>query len=282
LEGSPSPDSFDEFRHTLYDAIQEEFNQRFPILTTFIPASRAAMAYCSNFSNYFLEKYNNLIETIKRQPDNPEYVETVNKMLKAQIKIEEDDSISLVSSDDRKVPLTNASSGQQEIIYILMQLSKLNNNSSYYGKVRSLFIEEPEAQLYPYEQMKIINFIVRVYNDQKKSGIPVRLFLTTHSPYVLNSLNNILNKGDLLKKCPAREQVEKIKQEVPDDDLSSLTADDVSAFHISVDDINKSVSDPIMDNGYINPQKISDISSFINNFDDKLSVLRNELLAEKE
>jgi len=282
--GSPSPDSFDEFRHTLYDAIQEEFNQRFPILTTFIPASRAAIAYYSKFPNYFMEKYNNQIEAIKRQPDNPGYINIVNEMLKAQIKIEDDDSISLVSSDGRKVPLTNASSGQQEIVYLLMQLSKLNNNSSYYGKVRSLFIEEPEAQLYPYEQMKIINFIVRVYNDQKKSRIPVRFFITTHSPYVLNSLNNILNKGWLLKNYPDPEQEAKIKKVVSDDELPSLLAGEVSAFHISVnkDENNKSTSNTMMEDDLIYPKKIVAISSVINNYDDILSRLKNELFGEKE
>ena len=279
---SLSPDSFDEFRHTLYDAIQEEFNQRFPILTTFIPASRAAMAYCSNFSDYFLDKYSNQIGTIKRQPDNPEYTKIVDEILKAQIKIEDDDSISLVSSDGRKAPLANASSGQQEIVYLLMQLSKLNNNSSYYGKARSLLIEEPEAQLYPYEQMKIINFIVRVYNDQKKSRIPVRFFITTHSPYVLNSLNNILNKGSLLKDYSA--QIETINKEVSDNELPSLLASEVSAFHISVDkdENNKSTSNTMMDDNLIYPKKISDISSKINKFDVILSRLKNAFLEEKE
>jgi hypothetical protein len=275
----PRLDKFEEFRQTLYDVIQKEFNQQFPILTAFTSASRAAMAYRKEFLDYYMDKYYHLIDTLKGQKDNPEYKETINSILKAIIEIEKtDSSISLVSSDSRKVPLKKGSSGQQENIYILMQLSKLFNKTSYYDNARSILIEEPEAQLYPYEQMKIINFIVRAYNDQEKNKKPVRFYITTHSPYILNSLNNILLKGSLIRDFPDTEQVERITKEVSYDDIPSLLADDVSAYHFYFGKgMNKSIFDSMMDKDYIYTEKIIEISSIIDRIFDKLMELRKKL-----
>jgi predicted ATPase len=275
-------DKFEEFRRSLYDDIQKEFNQHFPILTAFTSATRAAMAYRKEFSDYYMDKYYHLIDTLKRQTDNPEYIKTINSILKAMIEIEKED-ISLVSNDSRKVPLKKASSGQQEIIYILMQLSKLFNKTSYYDNARSLLIEEPEAQLYPYEQMKIINFIVRAYNDQEKNQKPVRIYITTHSPYILNSLNNLLIKGSVFRDSPDTEQVERIMKEVYDDDLPPLLADDVSAYQFYFEKgMDKSVCNSMMDRDYIYTEKIIEISNVIDRVFDKLWELRDDLKRKKE
>jgi len=274
-------DSPEEFIHTFYDAMQTEFNHCFPIYTTFVPASRATLMYYKNSGlkekNYFLDKYYEWVESVKKNPDTIDYVNTVNEMLKAKIQTENDNdlSISLLSSGDRKVPFAYASNGQQEILYILIGLSKLNNCNSYYEKVRSLFIEEPEAQLYPFEQMKIINFIVQVYNDRKENKKPIRFFITTHSPYVLNSLNNILRKGALLKKYP--EQDTKINENEIIADTPVLFAEkEVSAYFIDEHGNGNDMFDP-KDKDYIYPKEINKISHIINDIDELLSDLDDDL-----
>ncbi|WP_413228145.1 AAA family ATPase [Aeromonas caviae] len=50
-----------------------------------------------------------------------------------------------------------------------------------------VFIEEPEAHLFPDGQKDVSDFIVMV-----RSMIGARFIITTHSPYILSSINNAL------------------------------------------------------------------------------------------
>jgi hypothetical protein len=153
-----------------------------------------------------------------------------------------------------------------------MQLDRLGNNGyNKYGKSLSLFIEEPSAHLFPLEQMQIINYIVQVYNDLKSTEKPVRFFITTHSPYILNSLNNILRKGALLKKYP--EKAEEINKERKIADTPSLLAEEeVSAYFIDANGKGEDMIDPD-DKDCIYPDKIADISRMIDEVDMLLSDL---------
>lgn len=51
----------------------------------------------------------------------------------------------------------------------------------------SLFIEEPELNLFPSTQKSLLYFMINAMKEKEH-----RLFLTTHSPYILYSLNNCI------------------------------------------------------------------------------------------
>ena len=90
--------------------------------------------------------------------------------------------------------LLHGSSGQQEFlpVYIILRdylLSK-QSGSGY------LFIEEPEAHLYPTAQKSIVELLVYVTNVTNSSG----LYITTHSPYVLAVLDNLITAYDVRDK----------------------------------------------------------------------------------
>ena len=56
------------------------------------------------------------------------------------------------------------------------------------GKVYShtqFVVEEPEQNLYPQEQYKLVEYLTSIINHGKQH----RLTLTTHSPYIINFLN---------------------------------------------------------------------------------------------
>ncbi len=77
----------------------------------------------------------------------------------------------------------NASSGQQEVIRILQDifLILLDEESSF------RVIEEPEAHLYPMAQKQLLELIAIVLNKTDTQFI-----ITTHSPYILSIINNLL------------------------------------------------------------------------------------------
>lgn len=61
-------------------------------------------------------------------------------------------------------------------------------------KFTSLFIEEPELNLFPSTQRKLFYFILHAMQQGNH-----RLFVTTHSPYILYALNNCM-MGNLVKE----------------------------------------------------------------------------------
>ena len=88
----------------------------------------------------------------------------------------------LMFDSDTSVIMNYASSGQQEAVWIV-------NLLFYYmlGKRKTLFIiEEPESHLFPGTQKLMTEFITIVKNGKN------RVIITTHSPYILGSINNLL------------------------------------------------------------------------------------------
>jgi predicted ATPase len=68
-------------------------------------------------------------------------------------------------------------------------INSLTNYISHFTKTNysSLFIEEPELNLFPSTQKELLYFIINAIKEKEHN-----LFLTTHSPYILYSLNNCI------------------------------------------------------------------------------------------
>lgn len=106
----------------------------------------------------------------------------IKKILKGDyININGEERLQLFNSKGY-VKINFASSGQQEVLWILNTLFfyLLNNKKAYF------IIEEPESNLFPSAQKLVIEFVSMIQNNGNK------ILLTTHSPYVLGTLNNLL------------------------------------------------------------------------------------------
>lgn len=91
------------------------------------------------------------------------------------------------------VKLSMASSGQQESVWILLQLFILLLNRE---KV-FLVIEEPEAHLFPKAQKSIVELITLVFKENDS-----QVLITTHSPYILTAFNNLIYAGNVGEHHP--------------------------------------------------------------------------------
>lgn len=89
----------------------------------------------------------------------------------------------LLFSNNKYVKINFASSGQQESLWILNVLFYylLNNKRAYF------IIEEPESHLFPNAQKLITEFIALAQCNYRN-----KIFITTHSPYILGTINNLL------------------------------------------------------------------------------------------
>ncbi len=84
-----------------------------------------------------------------------------------------------------KVDLLESASGLQSIIPILLLVEYAKSLKDEYNF--NFVVEEPELNLYPKAQHELIKYLVKNCLLDRKN-----LILTTHSPFVLASLNNLL------------------------------------------------------------------------------------------
>ncbi len=71
----------------------------------------------------------------------------------------------------------------------------------------NVFLEEPEENLFPLTQRDLVNTLVQMINGERKHN----LFITTHSPYIMASFNNLIQAGDVLEEDKTKkEELEKI------------------------------------------------------------------------
>ncbi len=122
----------------------------------------------------------------------------VESILKGRLVARQNDDY-LVLADGRQVSLAHASSGQQEAFPLVLFLL------SYLGNVRTstpgqaLYVEEPEAHLYPDSQWAVVRLMAAVFNLSLAASNS-HLFITTHSPYLLSAFNNLIRARQLAER----------------------------------------------------------------------------------
>ena len=74
-----------------------------------------------------------------------------------------------------------------------MKQRKLNATDASFGFLN--FVEEPEQNLYPDAQVRVLNFLLSMANLRSQN----KLMVTTHSPYLLNALTLAVTAGQILR-----------------------------------------------------------------------------------
>jgi predicted ATPase len=167
------------------------------------------------------------------------------------------------------VYLKDASSGQQESIRIL--LDAFLSISQRKTKTAFRVVEEPEAHIYPEAQKYAIQMLILALNSNPDN----QLVITTHSPYTLTVLNNLLYASTICKVRP------ELKEQVNKEVNSNLWVDDDS---IAVYMLKNGHCEDIMDRDVkmIKAELIDDVSSVLNEEYDKLQELEYECQPNNE
>jgi hypothetical protein len=139
----------------------------------------------SKFGNKIPEMVENYTKTEKGQINNTA-VDNAYKIIKSILKADytsENDGEKIYFDNQHWVKLMYGSSGQQEALWILMLLfvAVLEQKRMF------VVIEEPEAHLFPIAQKDIVSLISLMVNTTGS-----KVVITTHSPYILTSLNILL------------------------------------------------------------------------------------------
>lgn len=236
--------------------------------SVFIPAGRAVYSLISNaMFSLTLESVNidpiillfgRNIEIVKPESNDlfkkDPYLSTLSHaILKGEFRFLENEN-RIYFSQDKYITLDKASSGQQEVFPVLLLLAK----SLYSEKEHCITIEEPEAHLYPYAQHKLVEFISQVYNSQCASNSFV---ITTHSPYILTSFNNLLFAHQVASITDDAEKA--VKETIPAS--SWVNPEDFAAYYVECGEVRS-----IFEDGLISDNEIDDASEDIAEIFDQL------------
>lgn len=264
--------------------VKSELGEKCAFSQIFIPAGRSFFAtlqssifsFLSNNKaiDPFLVEFGSFYENIKgivtRDP--------VSTKVKSDLKIIDDLIIEIlggkynrikskdyiIHEDKRKINLAYASSGQQETLPLALILKALTK-ISFTGGGLTLYIEEPEAHLFPSAQKKVVELIVSVF---KLSKCESQILLTTHSPYIISSFNNLLQAG-LIEKDNNNDKLYQIVNKffiIPPNTLNAISVEKHQFQSI----LNKEF-------GLIDSEYLDSISSIISNEFNQLIDLENEL-----
>ena len=216
-----------ELSDKITKCIQEELGVESTFEQFFVPAGRSFFANIQStiFSflsdnrslDPFLIEFGSFYESLKRyyndiivnnnspQRQDKEFDELTSQILSSNY-LREKEKDYLIHKDSRKVNLTNASSVQQETLPLIIILKALNYISSSGGGF-TLYIEEPEAHLFPTAQKRIVELLARTFNSKNRN---FQIFITTHSPYILSSFNNLIYAGNLAENIKYSTRVEEV------------------------------------------------------------------------
>jgi len=284
-----TPELIERVRTRVFESIASDFSNSFPLSAMFIPASRAIVAITSKIISRdpFIDELMNLKEYALSFNDIGGISSNeVNKILQfdnISIDNEKDKQPVFKLSNGRSISSLELSSGQQELLYLLLLIDDLKRTNFTYGFNASIFIEEPSSHLFPKEQKDTVEFLVTIFNElQKKRGNTLghRFFISTHSPYVLNTINNLLEKERLLKVVEKIDDP-KIKKSIINEiealPFPYLSINNISAYMIEENGYLKSMINNDDDEPYIYSEVIDRISYVITEGTDKLSSLNSQI-----
>ena len=209
-----------QFRERLYKIFENNAE------IIYIPAGRSLLATMSEQLHDFsiadmdltMQEFINLIRNTKNKFGSkiPDMVKNYTKTVRGQINnnaldmaydliksifkadyTSENDGEKIYFDERHWVKLMYGSSGQQDVLWILM----LAFNIILENKKSFVIIEEPEAHLFPIAQKDVVSLISLMLNSTDSKAI-----ITTHSPYILTSLNILLYSDKVERNSKGKRQ----------------------------------------------------------------------------
>lgn len=192
------------------------------------------------------------------------------------------DSPVFVTNDNRRMPFPLLSSGTQELLPLFNVLGRLASDREKQvvfieqpeGKQvdrwpiwtkKLLYLEEPEAHIFPETQYELTQLFAWFSNETTQDFSWV---ITTHSPYILSSFNNLIEAGQAARKNPElHDQVAKI---VPEQYW--IKEGDFKAYAIE----NGELKSILNESGFVEGNYLDQVSEVIGNEFDELLRLEYE------
>lgn len=186
------------------------------------------------------------------------------------------ESKEFISIKNRLIPLHFASTGQQETYGLLIRVLGIltfQNVPIIDAKnlvYNLLYVEEPESHLFPLAQKAIVELLTLFFNNKKGN----QLVLTTHSPYILTSINNLLFAYKVASQSP------KIADKVADlvDREKWIDGEKIGVYYVNNGGIESIIDE---ETGLIGEQVLDTASEEIGEEFDKILDIRRQYRKQK-
>jgi len=179
-----------------------------------------------------------------------------------------DHGLSYIKKNNEKsyFQLSSGASGFQSTIPTILTVN-------YYTEIekrsRTFIIEEPEINLFPKAQKKLVEFFAESMNNFNH-----QFLLPTHSPYILSSLNNLMYAYKVANEFNAKKEVQKIIHE-----NHWINPDNVEVYFLENGEARSLIDKK---EGLINIEELDSVSNIINDeFNQLLSIEINNTKSDK-
>ncbi len=245
----------DKGKNTNLNYFIPAFREAYILLRNNYPAILNAKANLPTFLNTFGQHFNNFREELK-------YFNFQN-IIGVDYKYSNGNEF-IVLKTGKEITFEESSSAVNSVVPLLVVFLGIVNEMSsesprifYVHNCPFVTIEEPELNCYPKTQKKLVEFLIEKikFKENKKSNeYYCNLLLTTHSPYILTTLNNLMYSFQVGQKN---------KPDVSDviNQKYWLNPDDVSCYLLKDDGTCENIMDEELKQ--IKVEKIDEISEVL-------------------
>jgi predicted ATPase len=171
------------------------------------------------------------------------------------------DNQEFVYNSNGEFKLSQASSGIQSLLPLLLVFN--NELNEVFKPNLTFLVEEPELNLFPIKQKLLTDYMIQRINNTNH-----RLIITTHSPYILSSLDTlILAKNTFNENQDLKDKISDIVHE-----SRWIDYDDIAVYEVRNDGKVYSIKNEEFKS--IDSNAIDSVSDIISNEFDKLTELR--------
>lgn len=159
----------------------------------------------------------------------------------------------IFSKNDYSIKLTEAASGIQSALPILLPILSHKRFAGH----RSFVIEEPELNLFPIAQYELIKKLEHNRHEPYWEDIGSIHTYTTHSPYILSAINNLLYANKVKAFISSNSEDNEIKLNA-ENKVKEIVPADINPYYFTAYQINKGRAESIFDrdSGLINDNYI--------------------------
>lgn len=139
----------------------------------------------------------------------------------------------LLDNEAKEIKMSQASSGIQSIIPLWTVFNQYVESE----EKKMLVIEEPELNLFPTTQYHLIDWVIK--KMLKSNG---SIVITTHSPYVLSTIDNLILAKEITKKTKDKRKVNaQIRKLIPS--MALIDFNEVSSYFFHSDGTVNDIKD---------------------------------------
>lgn len=143
----------------------------------------------------------------------------------------------IFTDNGHSIKLTEAASGIQSVLPVLIPI--LSHKTANH---RSFVIEEPELNLFPIAQYELIKELESTRHESYWEDFGTIHTYTTHSPYILSALNNLLYANKVKAKGISKEDSQEINRQV-----GEIVSSDINPYYFTAYQISNGKAESIFD-----------------------------------